>query len=176
MVTEVVKFVKNLCGEFKISGYNERYKEGTLRHVMARINRTNDKVMLVLVVTQYPFLVKNDEQLFLDKIIKRFPVVESVVANLNEASSNVVLGEKNIVLRGNNYLMDTLCGKTFRIGVNSFYQVNTSQTEVLYQTALKMALLSKEDVLVDAYCGIGTIGIIASSLVKIGRASCRERV
>lgn len=160
--TSLTIFVKNLCNEYRIKGYDEKYHRGDIRHILIKTNALGE-IMLVIVALHQD--IENLKQI-VDKIIKKFPTIKSVILNINKIRGNTTLGDKNIVLYGDPYLTDTLCGKTFRIGATSFYQVNHDQTEVLYTKALEMAKLSEEDVLIDAYCGIGTIGIIASNYVK----------
>ena len=92
--------------------------------------------------------------------------VKTIVKNLNTKNTNVILGQENIVIHGDGYIYDILGEYTFKISPLSFYQVNPVQAEVLYNTAIEMANLTKEDILFDLYCGIGTIGIFASSYVK----------
>ncbi len=160
--TSLTIFVKNLCNEYGIKGYNEKYHKGDIRHILIKTN-TKNELMLVLVVLHpdIPHLEK-----MVEKIVKRYPSIKSVVLNVNRTRGNTTMGDKNILLYGDAYLTDTLCGKIFRIGATSFYQVNHDQTEILYNKAIEIASLNKDDVLIDAYCGIGTIGIIASDKVK----------
>jgi len=160
--TSLALFVKNLCNEFKLVGYDEKYHKGDIRHILIKTNSFNE-IMLVLVMLHenLPDMTK-----MVDKIINRYPTVKSIIVNINKVRGNTTLGDKNIVLYGTPYITDVLCNKTFRIGATSFYQVNHDQTEVLYTKALEIANFSKDDILIDAYCGIGTIGIIASNSVK----------
>ena len=97
---------------------------------------------------------------------KLHPEITTVVLNVNDRKTSMVLGERNLVLYGKGYIEDQLCGYTFRISPSSFYQVNPVQTEILYQKAIEMAQLTGKERVIDAYCGIGAIGIIASKHVK----------
>ena len=97
---------------------------------------------------------------------KEHPEITSIVLNVNAKRTSMVLGERNIVLYGKGYIEDTLCGKTFRISPQSFYQVNPVQTEKLYGKAVELAGLTGRERVIDAYCGIGTIGLIASGRAK----------
>lgn len=160
--TSLTIFVKNLCNEYGIKGYNEKYHKGDIRHILIKTNAL-EEIMLVLVVL-HPDI--NNIEKIVEKVTKRYPSVKSIVLNVNRARGNTTIGDKNIVLYGESHITDVLCGKTFKIGATSFYQVNHDQTEVLYNKAIELASLTKEDVLIDAYCGIGTIGIIASDKVK----------
>lgn len=101
-----------------------------------------------------------------DELLKRFSEIKTVVVNVNTENTNVILSNENIIIYGDGYITDKLCGFKFNISPNSFYQVNPAQTEKLYSMAIEKANLTKEDILCDLYCGIGTIGIIASKKVK----------
>lgn len=103
-------------------------------------------------------------------LVKRFPDITTVTFSVNRTPEMLLLGENNEVLYGEGYITDILCGKRFRISPHSFYQINHAQTEKLYDYAIKAAKLTKKDVLLDAYSGIGTIGIIASDYVSRYRA------
>jgi 23S rRNA (uracil1939-C5)-methyltransferase len=103
---------------------------------------------------------------FMDMLLKRHPEITTVVQNINSSKTSYVLGDREKILYGSGNIIDVLCGKRFIVSPRSFYQVNPYQAEVLYDTALKMAKLTKNEVLLDAYSGVGTIGIIASSHVK----------
>lgn len=161
--TEVSNFVRNLCNEYKITGYNEIEHSGLIRHVLVRTNFELSQVMIVLVLTNAT--LPHQEEI-VEKISKRYPTVQSIVINVNNQKGNTILGNVNITIYGNDTISDTLLGKKFNIGVQSFYQVNHQQTEILYSKAIEIADLNKEDILIDAYCGIGTIGLIASNYVK----------
>lgn len=161
--TKIVNFVRNLCNEFRLIGYNELDNTGLIRHVLVRTNFNLSQIMVVLVLTS-PNLPHQDE--IVTKIINRYPVVKSILINVNYKPGNTILGDECITIYGNNTITDELCGLKFNIGAKSFYQVNPIQTEVLYNKAIELASLKPTDILVDAYCGIGTIGLIASSKVK----------
>ncbi len=119
---------------------------------------------MVVLVTRKPKFFKGEE--IAEVIHEEIPEVVSVIQNINEEKTNVIMGEFERVLYGKSSIDDQLLGKTFQISAKSFYQVNTAQTEVLYQTAFEMAQLSENDVVVDAYAGIGTIGISLADRVK----------
>ena len=116
-------------------------------------------------------LVLNNEKLpkekeLKDLLINKFPNIKTIVKNINKKNTNVILGDKNIVIYGDGYIQDKLGEYVFNISANSFYQVNPVQTEKLYNLAIEGAKLNKEDIVFDLYCGIGTIGIFASKYVK----------
>ena len=99
-------------------------------------------------------------------IHEELPEVVSVIQNINEERTNVILGKQEVVLYGKGYIEDQLLGKTFQISAPSFYQVNTQQAELLYQTAFDFAQLAPTDVVIDAYSGIGTIGLSLADKVE----------
>ena len=99
---------------------------------------------------------------FCRELVKRCPGVTTIVQNVNERQTNVILGEREQVLYGPGFILDQLCGLSFRISSQSFYQVNAMQTEVLYRQAVELAHLAGAERVVDAYCGTGTIGLVAA--------------
>ena len=120
-------------------------------------------MLVVLVVASPVFPSKNN---FVKALRKEHPEITSIVLNINDKKTSMILGERNIVLYGKGYIQDELCGYTFRISPHSFYQVNPVQTERLYKKAIRLADLKGKEKVLDAYCGIGTIGMIASKQVK----------
>lgn len=137
--------------------------EKDIRHILIKHAFCNGEIMLVLISRKEK--LKGIEA-FADEIMKKDPLITTVVVNLNQREDNVILGEKNIVIKGSGYITDTLLGKQFKISPNSFYQINPAQTEVLYRTAIDFAALSGEEIIADIYGGIGTIGICASDHAK----------
>ena len=115
--------------------------------------------MLVIVTAGVAFPSKNN---FLKVLCEKHPEITTIVQNINDRRTSMVLGKRNIVLKGKGYIEDVLCGCRFRISPTSFYQINHQQTEKLYKKAIQLADISKKDTVIDAYCGIGTIGIVAS--------------
>ena len=164
--TNIVKFVKNVLTEFGATGYNEKFDKGDIRHILVRKNNNDTEYMVVLIVKSLDFMKKKDLDAAINKIINRYPKVVSVILNLNDKKGNTILGEKCVTVYGKDTITDELCGCKFNIGAKSFYQVNYDQCEKLYSIAIEKAQLGKEDVVIDAYCGSGTIGIIASKKVK----------
>ncbi len=164
--TEIVKFTKNVLCEFGATGYNEKVDKGDLRHILVRKNHSETEYMIVLIVKSLNFMKESDLNNAISKIVKRYPNVVSFILNLNDKKGNTILGEKCVAVYGKDHITDELCGFKFNIGAKSFYQVNHDQCEKLYNIAIEKAKLSKDDVVIDAYCGIGTIGIIASKRVK----------
>ncbi|WHA10455.1 23S rRNA (uracil(1939)-C(5))-methyltransferase RlmD [Enterococcus montenegrensis] len=155
--------VRDILERFNVKAYNEQQHEGLLRHIVIRQGHYSRQMMVVLVTLRNKFF-KGEE--IAAQIHKEIPEVVSVMQNVNTEKTNVILGEHEKVLYGQDYIEDTLLGKTFRISAKSFYQVNTEQTEVLYETAFEMAALKPDDVVIDAYAGIGTIGLSVADRVK----------
>lgn len=159
---KIINSIVRLIKKYKISIFDERAYKGCLRHILIRTSNTNE-IMVVLVTGSFN-IVKKD--LFIKDILKFNPEITTIVQNFNNKHTSMVLGDKSTVLYGKGYIYDELCGYKFKISPSSFYQVNKRQTEVLYKEGLKLANFSKEDTIIDAYSGIGTIGIIASKDVK----------
>lgn len=155
----IIQTIKELLKSFKIKTYDEDTGYGLLRHVLVRVGHRTGQVMVVLVLGSPILPSKNN---FVKALRKVHPEITTVVVNVNDKKTSMVLGEKEQVLYGPGYIEDELCGMTFKISPKSFYQVNPRQTEVLYQKVIAYADLSGEEVVLDAYCGTGTIGMIAA--------------
>ena len=160
---EVAKAVFEFIKENKITVYSEQTRKGAIRHIIVRIGVRTNEIMCILVTNEEKIEKENE---LVDAINKKFPQVKTIVKNINKKNTNVILGDTNVILSGNGYIYDKLGEYTFKISPMSFYQTNPIQTEVLYQKAIAFAKLDKNDILCDLYCGIGTIGIFASSKVK----------
>ena len=139
--------------------YNEDTGKGFLRHILVKRGFATNQIMLVLVTGTPVFPSKNN---FVKAILKQFPEITTIVQNINPYRTNLVLGDNQKVLYGKGYIEDILCGCRFRISPKSFYQINPVQTEVLYGKAIEFANLKGNETVLDTYCGIGTIGIIAA--------------
>jgi 23S rRNA (uracil-5-)-methyltransferase RumA len=160
---EIIKSIRELMKSFKIKPYDEDAGQGFLRHILVKTGFSSKQVMVVLVVASPMFPAKNN---FIKELLKKHPEITTIVMNINNRRTSVVLGETEKVLYGKGYIEDTLCGKVFQISPKSFYQINPIQTEVLYGRAIDMAGLKGNETVLDAYCGIGTISIIVSSKAK----------
>lgn len=157
---EIIDTIKKLCVSFKIKTYDEDTGYGLLRHVLVRRGFATGEIMVVL-ITGYPvFPGKNN---FVKALLKAHPEITTIVLNINDKKTSMVLGERENILYGPGFIKDRLCGNTFRISSKSFYQINPVQTEVLYGTAISYAGLTGKETVIDAYCGIGTIGLCASA-------------
>ena len=161
-INRILSSIQRIVSRLHISIFDERIIKGCLRHVLVR--STNRNEYMVVLVTGSPSIVKKD--LLIREILKYNPEVKTIVQNINRKKTSMVLGEKNYPLYGKGYVTDHLCGLDFRISPSSFYQVNRRQTQILYETAIEMAQFKGNEILIDAYCGTGTIGLSAASRVK----------
>jgi 23S rRNA (uracil1939-C5)-methyltransferase len=159
----IIASIRGMLKSFKILTYDEDTGYGLLRHVMIRSGYHSGEIMVVLVLASPIMPSKNN---FVKALRKEHPEITTVVVNINDKNTSMVLGDKEQVIYGKGYIEDSLCGKTFRISPKSFYQVNPVQTELLYNKAIELADLSGDETVIDAYCGIGTIGLIASDHAK----------
>lgn len=155
----IIRTVRKLLKSFKIKVYDEDTGYGLLRHVLVRVGYRTGQIMVILVLRS-PILPSKNH--FVEALRKEHPQITTVVVNVNDKRTSMVLGDKEQVIYGPGYIEDELCGKTFKISPKSFYQVNPAQTEILYQKAVEFASLSGKETVLDAYCGTGTIGMIAA--------------
>ncbi len=160
---EIIRTIRGMLKSFKMKTYDEDTGYGLLRHVLVRRGFTTGEIMVVLVLGSPILPSKNN---FVKALRKEHPEITTVVLNVNNKKTSMVLGEKEKTIYGPGYIRDVLCGCTFRISPKSFYQVNPVQTAVLNQTAIRFADLSGKETVIDAYCGIGTIGLIAAKHAK----------
>ncbi|MDE7269114.1 MAG: 23S rRNA (uracil(1939)-C(5))-methyltransferase RlmD [Acetatifactor sp.] len=158
----IIVTIRKLLPSFKIRPYNEDTGYGLFRHVLIRTAHATEQIMVVLVLASPILPSKNN---FVKALRKEHPEITTIVVNVNGRGTSMVLGEREQVIYGKGYIEDVLCGKTFRISPKSFYQVNPVQTEKLYGKALEYAQLTGGETVLDAYCGTGTMGIIAAGRV-----------
>ena len=156
---KIIVAVRKLLPSFKMTTYNEDTGKGFLRHILVKRGFATNQIMVVLVTGTPVFPSKNN---FVKSLLKQFPEITTIVQNINNYNTNLVLGDNQKVLYGKGYIEDILCGCRFRISPKSFYQINPVQTEVLYNTAMEFANLKGKETVLDTYCGIGTIGIVAA--------------
>lgn len=160
---EIIVTIRNMMRHYRMLPYNEDTQVGFLRHVLVKRGFTSGQVMVVLVTGTPMFPGKNA---FVKELLKKHPEITTIIQNINREHTSLVLGETEKVLYGKGTIEDTLCGCVFRISAKSFYQINPVQTEKLYSTAIDFAGLTGNETVIDAYCGIGTIGIIAAQKAK----------
>lgn len=150
--------IRDIMARWNMEPYDEDAGTGFVRHAVVRVGHTSGEVLVTVVTNgdQFPA-----SKAFCRELARRVPEVTTVVQNVNTRQTNVILGDKERVLFGPGFILDTLCGLTFRISSQSFYQVNATQTEVLYDEAIRLANLTGVETVIDAYCGTGTIGLVA---------------
>lgn len=161
--TSIVRTFAGLIKSFKLPIYNEDTGTGLIRHVQIRVGKRTGQIMVIIVTASPVFPSKKN---LAKALVSAHPEITTVVQNINMKDTSMVIGDRNQTIYGKGYIEDVLCGKRFRISPGSFYQVNPVQTEVLYNRAIKFADLKKKDTVIDAYCGIGTIGIAAADRAK----------
>ena len=171
IATRIVEIIK----ENNLTVYNEQTQKGLFRHIVIKVGIKTNQVMCILVLNEENGTKEKGNSLeienkkideLVEKLKQEFPEIKTIVKNINNKNTNVILENININLYGNGYIEDILGEYRFKISPMSFYQVNPIQAEILYNTAIEAAKLDKEDTLFDLYCGIGTIGIFASKKVK----------
>ena len=160
---ELARFVLEFIKENKITVYDENTRKGLTRHIVTKIGLKSNEVMLVLVINGSK-IPKEDK--LVKEVLEKFPNVKSIVKNVNTKNTNVIMGKENINLYGNGYIEDILGDYVFKISPLSFYQVNPSQAEKLYNIGVEAAEISKDDVVFDLYCGIGTISLFMAKYAK----------
>ena len=159
----IAKYVFDLIVKNNISIYNEKIRKGLVRHIVTKIGVKTNEVMCILVINGKSL---PNEKMLVQKIINKFPQVKTIVKNINIKNTNVILGKENVNLYGNGRIKDKLGKYIFNISPLSFYQVNPIQTEKLYQIGVDSASISKEDIVFDLYCGIGTISLFMSKYAR----------
>lgn len=161
--TEIAQFLVELIKKYNLSVYNEETGKGIFRHIVIKKGFKTEEIMVVFVINaeDTPYLKEIAEE-----IMKKFSNIKTIVANINMKNTNVILGNKNIIIFGSGYIQDRLGDFIFKISPLSFYQVNPVQAEKLYNLALENARINKDDVVFDLYCGIGTISMFASKYAK----------
>ncbi|WP_405099603.1 23S rRNA (uracil(1939)-C(5))-methyltransferase RlmD [Oceanobacillus sp. FSL H7-0719] len=159
----IVDAVREIANDLGISAYDEDKDRGVLRHIMVRTGRTTKEIMVVL-ITRTDKLPHQEE--LIQRLTEAHPQIKSIVHNINRKRTNVIFGRKTKVIWGEEYIYDTIGDIRFAISPRSFYQVNPEQTKVLYDKALEYAQIDENDVVIDAYCGIGTISLFLAQKAK----------
>lgn len=155
----IIGTIRGMLKSFKIRVYDKDTGYGLLRYVLVRKGYATGEIMVVLVTASPVFPSKRN---FVDALRKVHPEITTVVQNVNNRSDSMILGDKYQTLYGKGYIVDELCGCRFKISPASFYQVNPAQAAKLYEKAIELAGLTGKETVVDAYCGTGTIGMIAA--------------
>ena len=145
--------VIDYVNQYRVMPYNEVEHKGLLRHIYVRRGAVSGQVLVCLVINGKK--IPRPEELI--KRLEKIPGFTTLVLSLNTKKGNAVLGDEFVTLYGPGYIEDTLCGLTFRLSPRSFYQVNHHQAQRLYEAAISQAEITKEDTVLDLYCGVGTI-------------------
>ena len=160
---KIITDIRLMMPSFKMTAYDERRCTGFLRHVLVKRSFSTGEIMVVLVTASPIFKLQKP---FIAELLRRHPEITTVIQNVNDRFTSLVLGKNEKVLYGKGFIEDILCGLRFRISAKSFYQINPVQTEKLYDTAISFAELTGNETVLDAYCGTGTIGLCASKYAK----------
>ena len=160
---EVAKFIFDFIVKNKISIYDEKKQKGLMRHIVTKIGIKTKEIMCILVVNgnEIP-----QEKELINQVIMHFPNVKTIVKNINKQNTNVILGKENIPIYGDGFIKDKLGEFVFKISPLSFYQVNPIQAQKLYQIGVDAAQITKQDIVFDLYCGIGTISLFMAPFAK----------
>ncbi|HEL0590387.1 TPA: 23S rRNA (uracil(1939)-C(5))-methyltransferase RlmD [Streptococcus equi subsp. zooepidemicus] len=162
-IDRLIAFTRDLLRRFDIKPYDEKEQSGLIRHLVVRRGHYSGEIMLVLVTTR-PKIFRINQMI--DSLVAEFPAITSILQNINDKPTNVIFGKAFTRLYGKETITDTILGNQYCISAQSFYQVNTTMAEKLYQTAIDFSELTADDVVIDAYSGIGTIGLSFAKEVK----------
>ena len=160
---ELAKFVFDFITKNNISIYDEKTGKGLVRHIVTKIGIKTDEIMCVLVINGRKIPKEDD---LVKKVTSKFKNVKTIIKNINMKNTNVILGKENINIYGDGYIKDKLGDYIFKISPLSFYQVNPIQAEKLYNIGVEGAMISKDDIVFDLYCGIGTISLFMAPNAK----------
>ncbi len=160
---EVVKAVSLIMKEMRINPYDEDRRTGVIRFVLIREAVVTKELLVTIVTPSEIFPGRND---FIKRLRNKCPYITTIIQNINGRKTSIVLGEKENVLFGPGFIIDELCGIKFKISSKTFYQINHDQTEKLYNKVIEYANLTGNEIVIDAYCGVGTIGMVMSKKAK----------
>ena len=158
---KILRAVKKIVKNLKIPAYDEITGKGVLRHICGRVGFNELMIILVTATKNLPH-----EKIFVENVLKVFPQITSIQQNIQPQKNNIILGNQTKILFGQNNISEKISNLNFKISAKSFFQVNTKQTEILYQTALDFAELSGKEIVIDAYCGTGTISLFLAKNAK----------
>ena len=160
---EIAKYIFEFLVKNNISVYNEKTQKGLVRHIVTKIGIKTNEIMCILVINgkEMP-----KEKELVEELTNKFKNIKTIVKNINTKNTNVILGNENINLFGDGYITDILGEYKFKISPMSFYQVNPIQAEKLYNLGVEFANITKDDIVFDLYCGIGTISLFMSKFAK----------
>ena len=162
-IDKLIVFVRDLLRRYDLKPYDEKEQTGLIRHLVVRRGHYSGQMMLVFVTTR-PKIFRIDQ--VIAKITEAFPSVVSIIQNINDKNTNAIFGKEFRTLYGQDTITDSMLGNDYEISAQSFYQVNTEMAEKLYQTAIDFSDLNSDSIVIDAYSGIGTIGLSFAKQVK----------
>ena len=163
VIDQVILFTRNLLRRFDLKPYDEQEKTGLIRNLVVRRGHYSGEIMVILVTTR-PKIFRVEQ--LMECLTEAFPAIKSIMQNINDQPGNAIFGKDWRTLYGQNYITDQMLGNDFQIAAPAFYQINTEMAEKLYQTAIDFSELTADDVVLDAYSGIGTIGLSVAKQVK----------
>ncbi|MBZ2021394.1 23S rRNA (uracil(1939)-C(5))-methyltransferase RlmD [Streptococcus sanguinis] len=163
VIDQVILFTRDLLRRFDLKPYDEQEKTGLIRNLVVRRGHYSGEIMVILVTTR-PKIFRVEQ--LMECLTEAFPAIKSIMQNINDQPGNAIFGKDWRTLYGQNYITDQMLGNDFQIAAPAFYQVNTEMAEKLYQTAIDFSELTADDVVLDAYSGIGTIGLSVAKQVK----------
>lgn len=159
----VLQRIRSLLDQYQIEPYDKVQKKGSLKHILIKYGYHTQELMVAFIT--YTSTLKHQKEI-VKALVKEFPMIKTILLNVNPRHDNVILGDEEKILYGPGYIEDLLLGNRYRISLASFYQVNPRQVEVLYQKAIELAHFQQDDIVIDAYCGVGTIGLSLAKYVK----------
>lgn len=162
-IDALILATRDLLRKLDLKPYDEKEQTGLVRNIVVRRGHYSGQLMLILVTTR-PKIFRVET--LIERLTSQFPNLVSIIQNINDQNTNAIFGQEFRLLHGSETIVDMMLGNEFEISAPSFYQVNTEMAEKLYQTAIDFADLSAEDVVIDAYSGIGTIGLSFAKQVK----------
>ena len=163
VIDQVILLTRDLLRRFDLKPYDEKEQSGLIRNLVVRRGHYSGEIMVILVTTR-PKIFRVEQ--LIEQLIKQFPEIVSVMQSINDQNTNAIFGKDWRTLYGQDYITDQMLGNDFQIAAPAFYQVNTEMAEKLYQTAIDFSELTANDVVLDAYSGIGTIGLSVAKQVK----------
>ncbi len=160
---KIVSSVITIMKDLRIKPYDEDKRIGLFRHLLIKESFVNKDIMVVIITSEEMFPGRNE---FIKRLKENHKSIKTIIQNINPRKTSIVLGEKERVLWGNGYIEDIICGLKFKIISKSFFQVNPRQAEKLYLKAIEYGDFNSNDIILDAYSGVGTIGLISSKNIK----------
>ena len=162
-IDKALLILKTIFTDYNISAYNPNDDTGLIKHLIVRMGQHTHEMMIIIVTNDNPIPFERE---LVQSILEKIPNTVSIIQNINPNKTNIIMGDSQRILFGSDVYMDELMGMKFAISSKSFLQVNSTQTEKLYKVAMDFANIQRDEVWLDAYCGIGTITLSASLYAK----------